>query len=183
MFPAAAVEAGMSLFTTPNTRYIMDVALPQRRGIANGVRQTVQNAGYATSTALARAIVTSGLSSTFRQDVYAGTLSTLAPQALRTLTSGHRWAFLILAVICAPAPITSFNLPGPPGEECEPATLIGAPIAQSCYPRSLKMANCAIHGDRRRRVDDRRGDHCRAQCPNHPHLPGLFLRLRLLPSR
>ena len=56
------------------------------------------------------------------------------------------------------------------------------PPAQSCYPRSLKMANCAIHGDRRRRVDDCRGDRCRAQRPNHPHLPGLFLRLRLLSS-
>ncbi|MBI0383365.1 DHA2 family efflux MFS transporter permease subunit, partial [Streptomyces albiflaviniger] len=48
-----AVGAGVGLFMTPNTSSIMGSVPAQRRGIANGVRQTAQNAGYAVSTALA----------------------------------------------------------------------------------------------------------------------------------
>ena len=118
-----AVGAGVGLFTTPNTSAIMGSVPPHRRGIANGVRQTAQNAGYALSTALALAIVTSGLRGRSKQAAYAGSLSGLTPQTMDALTTGYRWALLTLAITCVLAVIASLSR-GPDTTSCRSAPAI-----------------------------------------------------------
>ncbi|HEY4703888.1 MAG TPA: hypothetical protein VIH64_18465, partial [Streptosporangiaceae bacterium] len=71
-----------------------------RRGIVNGVRSALQNTGYAVSTAMSLAIVTSPLTPGQKQAAYAGTLSRLSPQALDNFTGGYRTALAVLAGIC-----------------------------------------------------------------------------------
>ncbi|MEV0266493.1 DHA2 family efflux MFS transporter permease subunit [Streptomyces sp. NPDC050617] len=104
-----AVGAGVGLFMTPNTSAIMGSVPARRRGIANGVRQTTQNAGYAVSTALALAIATSQLPGPVKEAAYAGTVHGLAPHTMNALTSGYRWALLTLAAACALGLIASLN--------------------------------------------------------------------------
>ena len=104
-----AIGAGVGLFMTPNTSSIMGSVPAHRRGIANGVRQTSQNAGYAVSTALALAIVTSGLPSSVKQSAYAGTVSGLAPHTMDALTDGYQWALLTLATACVLGLIASLS--------------------------------------------------------------------------
>ncbi|MCG7205134.1 DHA2 family efflux MFS transporter permease subunit [Streptomyces arenae] len=104
-----AVGAGVGLFMTPNTSSIMASVPARRRGIANGVRQTAQNAGYAVSTALALAIVTSGLPGATKQAAYAGEVSSLSPRTLDLFTSGYKWALLTLGATCVLALIASLS--------------------------------------------------------------------------
>lgn len=95
-----AVGAGAGLFMTPNTSSIMSSVPANRRGIANGVRQTTQNAGFALSTTLSLAMTTAGLSAPDQQAAYAGTLSTLPHHTLETFTDGYRWALATLGCAC-----------------------------------------------------------------------------------
>ncbi|MFC9557708.1 DHA2 family efflux MFS transporter permease subunit [Rhodococcus sp. NPDC056960] len=104
-----AVGAGVGLFTTPNTKSIMGSVSTHRRGIANGVRQTAQNAGYALSTALALAVVTSGLPGPTKQAAYAGSISGLTPPTMDALTTGYKWALLTLASTCLLALLASLS--------------------------------------------------------------------------
>ncbi len=85
---------------TPNTSSIMGGVEPGRRGIVNGVRSMLQNTGYAVSTAMSLAIVTSPLTAGEKQAAYAGTLSRLSSQALDNFTGGYRTALAVLAGIC-----------------------------------------------------------------------------------
>ncbi|ANQ71277.1 hypothetical protein AOT96_10715 [Rhodococcus sp. 008] len=103
------IGAGVGLFTTPNTRAIMGSVLAHRRGIANGVRQTAQNAGFAISTAMALAIVTSGLPSPTKQAVYTGTVSGLDSDTVTAFSSGFKWALLALGTTCVLALIASLS--------------------------------------------------------------------------
>ena len=103
------IGAGVGLFTTPNTRAIMGSVSAHRRGVANGVRQTVQNAGFAISTALALAIVTSGLPSTAKQAVYTGAVSGLGTDTLQAFSNGFKWALLALGATCVLALIASLS--------------------------------------------------------------------------
>ncbi|MEU3983498.1 DHA2 family efflux MFS transporter permease subunit [Streptomyces sp. NPDC026672] len=102
-----AVGAGVGLFMTPNTSSIMGSVPAERRGVANGVRQTAQNAGYAVSTALALAIATSGLPGPTKQAAYAGTVSSLAPHTMDALTTGYKCALLSLGTTCVLALVAS----------------------------------------------------------------------------
>ncbi|MGW8375330.1 DHA2 family efflux MFS transporter permease subunit [Streptomyces sp. ODS28] len=104
-----AVGAGVGLFMTPNTSSIMESVPAQRRGIANGVRQTAQNAGYAVSTALALAVVTSGLPAATKEAAYAGSVSSLSPHTMDLFTNGYRWALLTLGATCVLALIASLS--------------------------------------------------------------------------
>ncbi|MFG2276881.1 DHA2 family efflux MFS transporter permease subunit [Streptomyces chartreusis] len=104
-----AVGAGVGLFMTPNTSSIMESVPAQRRGIANGVRQTAQNAGYAVSTALALAIVTSRLPASTKEAAYAGSISGLSPHAMDLFTNGCKWALLTLGATCVLALVASLS--------------------------------------------------------------------------
>lgn len=95
-----AVGIGTGIFMTPNTSSIMSAVEPDRRGIANGVRSMLQNTGYAVSTAMSLAIITSPLTARQKQAAYAGTLSRLSPHALDDFTDGYRTALAVLAGIC-----------------------------------------------------------------------------------
>jgi EmrB/QacA subfamily drug resistance transporter len=95
-----AVGIGTGIFMTPNTSSIMGGVEPDRRGIVNGVRSMLQNTGYAVSTAMSLAIVTSPLTPGEKQAAYAGTLSRLSSHALDNFTGGYRTALAVLAGIC-----------------------------------------------------------------------------------
>jgi EmrB/QacA subfamily drug resistance transporter len=95
-----AVGIGTGIFMTPNTSSIMGGVEPGRRGIVNGVRSMLQNTGYAVSTAMSLAIVTSPLTASEKRAAYAGTLSHLSPQALDSFTGGYRIALAVLAGAC-----------------------------------------------------------------------------------
>ncbi|HVT70085.1 MAG TPA: DHA2 family efflux MFS transporter permease subunit [Trebonia sp.] len=92
-----AVGIGTGIFMTPNTTSIMGGVAPGRRGIVNGVRSMLQNTGFAVSTAMSLAIVTSPLSPGQKQSAFAGTLSRLSSSALDNFTGGYRTALAVLA--------------------------------------------------------------------------------------
>ncbi|OCB09899.1 hypothetical protein A5717_24400 [Mycolicibacterium porcinum] len=101
------IGAGVGLFMTPNTSAIMSSVRPERRGIANGVRQTVQNAGWTLSTAVSLTIVTMSLPGPLKKAAYAGDMGTLDPQSLTHVTGGYRCALLILCGVCAAGCVAS----------------------------------------------------------------------------
>jgi EmrB/QacA subfamily drug resistance transporter len=103
-----AIGVGQGLFQTPNTSAILAGVRPQRRGIANGVRSMAQNTGYVTSTALALALVTSGLAAPEKRAAYAGTLSALSPDGMSTFTADYRIALLVFGTASAAATVASF---------------------------------------------------------------------------
>lgn len=94
------IGAGVGLFMTPNTSSIMSSVLPDRRGIANGARQAVQNAGWTLSTALSLPIVTLGLPGPLRTAAYSGDRGAIDPHALVRLTAGYRSGLLVLGAVC-----------------------------------------------------------------------------------
>ncbi|MCW2530402.1 MAG: hypothetical protein JWM76_5262 [Pseudonocardiales bacterium] len=117
-FCLAAVGVGSGLFFTPNTSSIMASVEPDRRGIANGVRQSLQNAGYVVSTALALALITKNLGAVDKKAAYAGTLSSLSPHALVGFTDGYRWALFVLGVVSVVGLVASLSRnPSPIGRE------------------------------------------------------------------
>jgi EmrB/QacA subfamily drug resistance transporter len=69
------VGLGTGLFMTPNTSALMLTVPSGRRGIANAVRSTLQNAGYLFSTSIALGTATILLTPADRTDAYAGRLS------------------------------------------------------------------------------------------------------------
>lgn len=104
-----AIGGGAGLFMTPNTHSIMSSAPPDRRGVANGVRQTTQNAGFALSTALSLAITTAGLGAAEQRAAYGGTLSSLSQSSLDRFTTGYRWALVALGIACLAALAASLS--------------------------------------------------------------------------
>lgn len=69
-----AVGLGTGLFMTPNTGALMLAVSPERRGIANAVRSTLQNAGYLFSTSIGLGIATILLTAADRTAAYEGRL-------------------------------------------------------------------------------------------------------------
>ncbi|MFB9837573.1 hypothetical protein [Actinoallomurus acaciae] len=65
--------------------------------------------GYAVSSALALAIVTSGLPGPTEQAAYAGTVSSLAPHTMDAFTGGCKWALPALATTDVLALIASLG--------------------------------------------------------------------------
>jgi EmrB/QacA subfamily drug resistance transporter len=95
------IGAGCGFFQSPNTSSIMASVPADRRGIANGMRSTLQNAGYVSSTALTLAIVTGPLRPAEKSAAYAGELSQLPGADLDAFTGGYRIALVLLAVLTA----------------------------------------------------------------------------------
>jgi EmrB/QacA subfamily drug resistance transporter len=92
----ALVGFGVGLFMTPNTTALMARAPRARRGIANALRTTVQNAGYLLSTALGLAIATAALDAEQRRAAYAGALR---PEDAAIFLSGIQTSLLFLSVL------------------------------------------------------------------------------------
>jgi len=85
----AAIGIGTALFMTPNNHAIMSSATADRRGIANAVRSTIQNAGGLVGTALVLAIV-------------AG-----PTVAVRASAAPYRTATVVLFALCAVGTVLS----------------------------------------------------------------------------
>jgi EmrB/QacA subfamily drug resistance transporter len=89
---------GAGLFGVPNTGELMSLVPAHRRGIANGVRSMLQNAGYLISSVLALALVS-------RHGAAGG------PEPL---VGHHRTALLVLLCLCLAATATSLLRGGAP---------------------------------------------------------------------
>jgi len=118
---------------TPNTTAIMTSVGPQRRGIANGVRSTCQNTGYALSTALMLALATYSLSPAEKRAAYQGELSTLGAAALPRFTAAVHAALLVLAALAVIAVVISYGR-GQPADAKDPAT---TSLSSACQTKML----------------------------------------------
>ncbi|MFE4535214.1 MFS transporter [Streptomyces scopuliridis] len=98
---------GAGLFGVPNTGELMSLVPAHRRGIANGVRSILQNAGYLISSVVALALVAGhGTSGPGGPDGLGSPLpaATGGPAAL---VGHHRMALLVLLGLCLAATASS----------------------------------------------------------------------------
>jgi EmrB/QacA subfamily drug resistance transporter len=103
------IGIGAGLFITPNTASIMLSVPPQRRGIANAVRSTAQNTGYALSTAVLLGIATAPLRPAQRELAYRGELSSLGHDAIARFTTATHTALFVLAGLAIVAVAISYS--------------------------------------------------------------------------
>lgn len=103
------IGVGAGLFSTPNTASIMTSVPAERRGIANAVRSTAQNTGYALSTAALLGIATAPLPRAEKQLAYRGELSGLGPAAVGRFTTATHTALLVLAGLALFAAAISYS--------------------------------------------------------------------------
>jgi EmrB/QacA subfamily drug resistance transporter len=108
------VGIGSGLFMTPNSASIMVSVASDRRGVANGLRSTLQSIGTVTGTALCLAIVTAPLAPKDQAAAYAGTLSDLSAQTLPEFTAGYHRALLLLAIVTTVGAVASLLRNPPP---------------------------------------------------------------------
>ncbi len=64
--------AGMGMFASPNTTAVMNSVPAEFRGVASGMRATLQNSAFSISIALIFSLVTIGVSTTLPHTVYTG---------------------------------------------------------------------------------------------------------------
>lgn len=91
---------GIGSFVTPNNASILQSVAPLRRGVANGVRATLQNTGIMVGTALALSVALAGLSSASQRLVMGNGGAGLSAADVAAFTRGTRTALLLLAVLC-----------------------------------------------------------------------------------
>jgi MFS family permease len=78
---------GMGMFAAPNTTAIMNAVPPEYRGVASGMRATIQNSGSLLSMALFFSIVIVGLASKLPAAMYAGLVTAGIPPAVALQTA------------------------------------------------------------------------------------------------
>jgi EmrB/QacA subfamily drug resistance transporter len=100
------VGVGTGLFMTPNTSYLMASLPANRRGIGNGIRSTMQNAGFVLSTAVSLAILTAYLPASQRASGFATRVGLSAPQVQRFVV-GERVALLVLVALALAGALVS----------------------------------------------------------------------------
>ncbi|MGP4048384.1 MFS transporter [Streptomyces sp. 2A115] len=105
------VGAGTGLFMTPSTSALMLGVPAGRRGMANGLRSTLQNVGYLLSTALALAVTTAGLSAPAQQAAYEGTLNVLASGELHRFVANIRVTGFVLTGIAVAGTVICLAFP------------------------------------------------------------------------
>jgi EmrB/QacA subfamily drug resistance transporter len=108
------VGVGSGLVMTPNSSSIMASVAPDRRGVANALRATLQNVGTVTGTAVCLAIVTGPLVPADQAAAYAGTLSKLSSQALPAFTNAYHQALFLLAILTGLGAVASLLRNPPP---------------------------------------------------------------------
>jgi MFS family permease len=91
---------GIGSFVTPNNASILQNVIPQRRGIANGVRSTLQNTGIMMGTALTLSVAMAQLSSGSQRMVLGHGSARLSNPDVETFTQGASSALALLAVLC-----------------------------------------------------------------------------------
>lgn len=90
------VGLGTGLFMTPNTASIMTSVGPARRGVANGVRSTLQNTGSVVGMAAGLALATGALSAESKSAVYGTSLALVPASEVEALVGGYRAALAML---------------------------------------------------------------------------------------
>lgn len=93
----ALLGLGIGTFMTPNTSLIMLITPTNRRGVSNGIRSTMLNAGYLVTTAVSLAISTALLTPDGRRAVYAGDFPLTGADGGHFAT-GVQLALLVLVV-------------------------------------------------------------------------------------
>ncbi|MGO4607392.1 MFS transporter [Variovorax sp. 2RAF20] len=91
---------GIGSFVTPNNASILQSVRPQRRGIANGVRSTLQNAGIMVGTALTLGVAMAQLPEDSQRMILGHSGTGLSAFDVALLTRGARYALLMLALCC-----------------------------------------------------------------------------------
>jgi MFS family permease len=91
---------GIGSFVTPNNASILQSVVPQRRGIANGVRSTLQNTGIMVGTALTLSVAMAQLPSGSQRMILGNGGPGLSTLDVSTFTQGARSALAMLAVLC-----------------------------------------------------------------------------------
>jgi EmrB/QacA subfamily drug resistance transporter len=87
---------GTGLFMPANTSAIMAGVPAHRRGVANGIRSTLQNTGTVVGTALSLALATSALPIGEKRAAYAGTLQKVNSAELHVFVHGCQLALYVL---------------------------------------------------------------------------------------
>lgn len=108
---------GIGSFVTPNNASILQSVFPQRRGIANGVRSTLQNTGIMVGTALTLSVAMAQLPSGSQRMILGNGGPGLSTLDVTTFTQGARSALAMLAALCfagAAVLAKSCRLTGPP---------------------------------------------------------------------
>ncbi|MGA2642113.1 MAG: MFS transporter [Spirochaetia bacterium] len=82
------VGLGMGLFTSPNMSAVMNSVPPEYRGVASGMRATIQNSGALVSMSLFFSLIIIGLAGTLPQALNSGLLAAGIPTALASQVSG-----------------------------------------------------------------------------------------------
>lgn len=91
---------GIGSFVTPNNASILQSVVPQRRGIANGVRSTLQNTGIMAGTALTLSVALANLPYSSQLMILGNGGSGLSGFDVAAFTQGARAAFAMLASLC-----------------------------------------------------------------------------------
>ncbi|MEE4023725.1 MFS transporter [Gordonia sp. PKS22-38] len=97
----SVIGCGVGLFMTPSTSALMLSVESDRRGIANGLRSTLQNVGNLLSTAIVLAVLTVGLDAAARQAAYAGTPGALTTSGIDLFVDNVTIAGLVLTGLAA----------------------------------------------------------------------------------
>lgn len=108
------IGAGIGLFMTPSTSALMLTVSAERRGIANGMRSTLQNVGNLLSTAIVLAIVPVGLGVHARQAAYSGSPSALTTAELTRFVDNLQLACVVLTATAALGVLACLALPRSP---------------------------------------------------------------------
>jgi predicted MFS family arabinose efflux permease len=91
---------GIGSFVTPNNASILQSVVPQRRGIANGVRSTLQNTGIMVGTALTLSVALAQLSPGSQRTVLGNGSAGLSGVDVAAFTEGASSALVLLAALC-----------------------------------------------------------------------------------
>lgn len=91
---------GIGSFVTPNNASILQSVVPQRRGIANGVRSTLQNTGIMMGTAFTLSVAMAKLPYSSQLMILGNGGSGLSGFEVTAFTQGARSAFAMLASLC-----------------------------------------------------------------------------------
>ncbi|MDM0058222.1 MFS transporter [Variovorax fucosicus] len=91
---------GIGSFVTPNNASILQSVLPRRRGIANGVRSTLQNTGIMMGTALTLSVAMAQLPSGAQRMILGNGSAGLSNLDVATFTQGASSALALLAALC-----------------------------------------------------------------------------------
>ncbi|WP_040536627.1 MFS transporter [Gordonia namibiensis] len=95
------IGTGIGLFMTPSTSVLMLTVPAQRRGIANGMRSTLQNVGNLLSTAIVVAIIPIGLGAAAQQAAYGGSPAAFDDADLSRFVDNLQLAGVVLGAMSA----------------------------------------------------------------------------------